>query len=299
MISPPPTSATFLRGLTTDQQGDLERYASSCSYPRGTILFSEGQPPESALILLEGQVTLSIHSDNGKRLTIGIAKPGEVVGLASVLTGSPYELVAETQYTCKISAIDRVEFLRFLLRHTSALQNAALSLCQSHSQACTRLRTLSGSPSSRAKIARLLLEFSNSGCQAGSQFHLALNHQEIGEWAGMSRESVSRVLSAFRRENLIEQNGASLAIKDRSSLKRLAAESRSDRKDDTGDTPYLEGTDDEPIDHLIEQVNAVLQPQNTVAETEANDHSWVRSSAGGHTHPLQHHRICFGNRIPM
>jgi CRP-like cAMP-binding protein len=223
-------------------------------------LFSEGQSPERALILLEGQVTLSVNSEDGKRLTIGIAKPGEILGLASVLNGCAYEMVAEARFACEISAIDRLKFLRFLLRHPSALKDAALLLGQSYNQACERLRTLSGFPTSRAKIARLLLEFSTSNPQGGSQFHLALNHQEIGEWVGMSRESVSRALSDFRRVNLIEQNGACIAIKDPSSLKRIASECRSDRKDVTGnDAPSLEGTDDESIENLIEHVTAVLE----------------------------------------
>jgi len=223
-------------------------------------LFSEGELPHRAFILLEGQVILSVNSKDGSRLIIGIAKAGEVLGLASVLNGCPFEMATETQYTCTIAAIDRVEFLHFLMRHSSALQNAAFSLCQSYNQACKRFRTLSGSPSAKAKIARLLLEFSSSGCVTGSQLRLALNHQEIGEWVGMSRESVSRVLTAFRRGNLIARKGTCLAIKDRPSLERFAAQGRSGRKGDTGKkTPDLEGTDDESIDQLIGHVTAALQ----------------------------------------
>jgi CRP/FNR family transcriptional regulator, cyclic AMP receptor protein len=261
MISASPSTGSFLRGLTIDQLGDLESYARSYSCPQGTLLFSEGELPQSAFILLEGQVTLSVNSTDGKRLIIGIAKAGEVLGLASVLNGGPYEMATETQYTCKVCTIDRAEFLRFLLRHTSALQNAALALCQSYNQACTRFRTLSGCPTGKAKIARLLLEFANASCQDGTtHFLLALNHQEIGDWVGMSRESVSRVLSSFRRVKLIAQKGACLAITDRSSLERFAAARRPVRMDDNGKlVPHLEGADDKSIDHMIERVTAVLQ----------------------------------------
>jgi CRP/FNR family transcriptional regulator, cyclic AMP receptor protein len=253
------SEGTFLSGLSNDQQADLENHTRSYSCPQGTLLFSEGELPQRVLILLEGQVTLSVNSSDGKRLIIGIARAGDVLGLASVLSGIPYEMATESQYACKLSSVDRLEFVNFLVRHTSALQSAALSLSQSYNQACTRFRTLSGSPTGRAKIARLLLEFSASGPQPAAQFRMALNHQEIGEWVGMSRESVTRVLSAFRRGNLITQKGACLAIRDRATLERFAAERRLVRTDKSDrNICDDEAIEDESIGQLIEHA-AVLQ----------------------------------------
>jgi CRP/FNR family transcriptional regulator len=226
-------------------------------------------------MLIQGQVTLSVNSSDGKRLIIGIAKAGEVLGLASVLSGSSYEIAAEAHYACTVSIINRVEFLRFLLRHISAFRAATLCVCRSYNQACTRFRTLSGSPSSKAKIARLLIEFSKSGSEAGGQFHLALNHREIGEWVGMSRESVSRVFGAFRRDELITQDGVRLVIKDRSSLEKLAAACKSDWRDESDEPAYYLRTDDD--EHLIHP-DAVLQPgksilsRSGIAKTRPVDH---------------------------
>ena len=257
---------TFLSTLTIDQKVDLENHARTYPCPRGTMLFAEGQAPQNAFILQEGQVTLSVSSIDGRRLIIGIARAGDVLGLASVLNGSNYEISAEPQYTCEMLAINRGEFVSFLLRHPSAFQNVALSLSQSYNQACTRFRTLSGSPTCKAKIARLLLEFSESGRQAETQFHLALNHQEIGDWVGMSRESVTRVLNALRRRNVIAQKGTCLAIRDRSLLERLAGERKGVRNDETnGNMSDFNGIEAESIDQLIEHVTAVLQQHNVCA----------------------------------
>ena len=209
---------------TASNRGDP---VTSTTYPPRALLFSEEQLPQRVFFLLEGQVTLSVNSSDGKRFIICIAQPGEVIGLASALNGNPYEMTAETLYACRIAAMERADFLTFLLHHTSALNSAALALSKSYNQVCARFRTLSGTPSVAAKVARLLLEFSASGPAAkeGTRLCLALTHQEIGDCVGACRESVSRVMCEFRRRNLIVRKGSSLTIQDRSSLEEYAANS--------------------------------------------------------------------------
>ncbi len=56
-----------------------------------TVLFAEGQLPASVFYLLEGQVKLSMNSSSGRRLILGIANPGETLGLAASLSGSRYD----------------------------------------------------------------------------------------------------------------------------------------------------------------------------------------------------------------
>src|SRR6266568_5605413 len=66
------------------------------SHPRGTILFREGSMPKGMFVLCEGRVKLSVCSESGKRLTLRIAGPGEVLGLSASLSSTPYEVTAET-----------------------------------------------------------------------------------------------------------------------------------------------------------------------------------------------------------
>jgi CRP/FNR family cyclic AMP-dependent transcriptional regulator len=222
-----PGGGEFFESIQIEQLSDLEAFAASTTYPSGTLLFSEEQIPKKVFFLLDGQVKLSVNSSDGKRFIICIAPPGEILGLASALNGNPYEMTAETLYACRIASMERADFLTVLLHHASALNIAALALSKSYNQACARFRTLSGTPSVAAKVARLLLEFSASGrpTKDGTRLCLALTHQEIGECVGTCRESVSRVMCEFRRRKLIAMKGSILTIRDRTSLERYAASS--------------------------------------------------------------------------
>jgi CRP/FNR family transcriptional regulator, cyclic AMP receptor protein len=215
----------FYDSLRIEEHDDLERCTSCFSVPPGSTLFSEDEFPKRVFILLNGRAKLSVNLSDGKRFILRIAEPGEVLGLASALTGNPYEVTAETLYLCHIALIGREEFLEFLQRHPSALMSAARSLGNYYAQTSARFRTIGGTPTVATKLARLLLEFSASGekTEHGTRLRLTLTHSEIGECIGMCRESVSRALCDFQRRKFIDLPGSTLTITDRSSLERCAS----------------------------------------------------------------------------
>ena len=53
---------------------------------------------------------VSINSSDGRRLSLAIARKGEILGMASTLAGSPYDVTAETLYPTKVAHIGRRDF---------------------------------------------------------------------------------------------------------------------------------------------------------------------------------------------
>src|SRR5574340_695680 len=56
-------------------------------YPKGAILFTEGQDAEGVFVVSKGRVKLSTTSARGKSLLLRIAEPGEMIGLPGVISG--------------------------------------------------------------------------------------------------------------------------------------------------------------------------------------------------------------------
>ena len=94
------------------------KYATA--YPKGAVLFVEGQAPRGIFVLCKGRVKLSICSTDGKTLILKIAEPGEVLGLSATVGGKPYELTAETVDPCQVNFVKRDDFLHFLKEHGDA-----------------------------------------------------------------------------------------------------------------------------------------------------------------------------------
>ncbi len=214
----------FFNKLSPVALSHLGAMAFPSAYPAGMILFSEKDPEPGVIIVLEGEVKLSMNSSDGRRLILRIAKKGEILGLAAALSGKPCEMTAETLYPAKIAAIPRHDFLGFLTRHPEVYQTVTEELSRDYAMACEQLRTVGLSNSAPEKLARLLLEWSQKGktTECGTHFCFPLTHGEIGEFIGASRETVTRTLSVFKSRHLVAFHGSTLTIPSKAALESYA-----------------------------------------------------------------------------
>jgi len=203
---------------------DLGSMLCPSSYAAGSLLFMERDQAQGIYFVLEGEVKLSINSADGRRLNLSIARKGEILGLASALFGKEYLMTAETLYPCKLAHLGQRDLQGFLVRHADAYQTLTQELGRQLTSACEQLRTIGLSASVPEKLARLLLEWSENGqaTQAGTRFRFSLTHEEIGEFIGASRETVTRTLTLFKTHRLVSFHGSTLVIPNRQALESFA-----------------------------------------------------------------------------
>jgi CRP/FNR family transcriptional regulator, cyclic AMP receptor protein len=216
-------SRGLIERLSSEAQAEFELLKVSFNCPANTILFIEEQAPSNILFLLAGQVKLYMNSSAGRRLILGIADPGETLGLASALSGSRYDITAETLSPCSIAAVNREDLIGFLTRNPSAYKKVVQELCLDCARACEQVRTI-GLATVPARLARLLLEWCADGLKTehGTRLFCSLTHGEIGECIGASRETVTRILSEFRYQELLESRGSTLIISNQRALEIFA-----------------------------------------------------------------------------
>lgn len=199
----------------------LQAVKACQEYPRGTSLFMEGQAAHGVYIICTGQVKLSTYSEEGKAIILGIAGPGEILGLSANILGRPHETTAHASQACRVGFVKRTAFLNFIQTNHRASLNALEQLGKNYIRAHQQVCSLGLSMSAADKLARLMIQWSDSSSNGGpvriSPVH---THGEIGEMIGTSRETVTRLLKAFRDRGLIEISKHELCIPD---LKRLYA----------------------------------------------------------------------------
>jgi CRP/FNR family transcriptional regulator, cyclic AMP receptor protein len=201
----------------------VEQAALTTSYPTGAMLFAEAQAQRGVFIVRRGRVKLSVCGSDGRTLILRMVEPGGILGAASAISGRVYEATAETQEPSEISFLRQCDLLRLMRSNGDIALWVTQHLSQDYTTTCREIRDLMLSDSASEKLARLLVGWLDNSAESKQSGHvkMALTHEEIGQMIGTSRETVSRLFAGFKKQNLIQQIGATLVIPNRVALESL------------------------------------------------------------------------------
>jgi len=201
----------------------LNEIKSTAVYPKGAMLFIEGQQPRGVFVLCVGKAKLSTSSREGKTIITKLSESGDVLGLNAVVSSRPYEVTAEMMEPGQANFIPRDSLLQFLKEFPEVALAVSQQLSRNYYVAYEEIRTLGLAASPTEKFAKLLLSWSTKGTQddGSTQVKLTLTHEEIAEIIGTTRETVSRLFSEFKRKQLFQLKGATLVIRSRFALEKI------------------------------------------------------------------------------
>jgi CRP/FNR family transcriptional regulator len=201
----------------------LNEIKSTAIYPKSTMLFIEGQLPRGVFVLCAGKAKLSTSSSDGKTVILKISEPGDVLGLNAAISNRPYEVTAEMLESGQANFIARDALLQFLREHGEVALRVAEQLSRNYYSAYEEVRTLGLTTSPSEKFAKLLLAWSAESGHSADPLHMKVTftHEEIAEMIGTTRETVSRLFSEFKKNQLLQVKGSTLIICDKPALERM------------------------------------------------------------------------------
>jgi CRP/FNR family transcriptional regulator, cyclic AMP receptor protein len=209
--------------LTLQAAQRLNEIKSTAVYPKGAMLFIEGQQPRGVFVLCAGKAKLSTSSREGKTIITKISDGGDVLGLNAVVSNRPYEVTVEMMEPGQANFIPRDSLNHFIKEFPEVSGKIAQQLSRNYYTAYEEIRTLGLTASPSEKFAKLLLSWSTKSTQedGSSQVKLTLTHEEIAEIIGTTRETVSRLFSEFKKKQLMQLRGATLVIRSRVALEKI------------------------------------------------------------------------------
>jgi CRP/FNR family cyclic AMP-dependent transcriptional regulator len=209
--------------LALQNLGTLNRFEA------GETILREGFSAQRVHIICRGRVKITAASEAGRLLLVRIAAPGDVLGLASILRASQYKVSAQAIDPGEVKSIPRDAFLKFMRHSPDVGENTAVAVAREYESALLSARRLALSSSAAGKLASALLDWARveqdyNGLPRGSstlEFTMPLTHEELGCMAGLSRETVTRLLTRFRSEGLLTQQGDRMTLLQPGSLESL------------------------------------------------------------------------------
>jgi len=171
-------------------------------------------PADHLLIICAGRIKVTASSSNGRLFLLRVAGPGDILGLAALHEQTAHRVTAETLSPCTIKSIPRADYIRIMKTNPDVSLITALAIAREYQSAFLSARRLALHTSAAGKLASTLLDWARLDEGADSpiptnlpiSFLMQLNQEELGSMAGLSRETVSRLLTRFRREGLIDQS---------------------------------------------------------------------------------------------
>jgi CRP/FNR family transcriptional regulator, cyclic AMP receptor protein len=210
--------------LPVDAARRLNEIKAIAVYPKGAMLFMEGQRPRGVFVLCLGQAKLSASSFEGKTIITKISEPGDVLGLNAVISNRPYEVTAAMTEPGQASFVPRDSMLQFMRDDGELALRVADQLSRNYYTAHEEIRILGLTRSPSEKFAKLLLSWWTEALSArATRVKFTLTHEEIAEILGTTRETVSRLFSKFTKKQLLQLKGKTLVIRNRRAWGKMAS----------------------------------------------------------------------------
>ncbi len=206
--------------LTKNEMQLINENRYEATFKPGEIMMKQGSPTSNALFLASGMAKTYIEGLLGKNLIIGIALPGQlIVGPgAYVNSRHTYTVAAITQLkACFIS----FDVFKQLVRSNGAFAESLLEdTSEKALKSYSKMVNLTQKKMS-GRVAETLLYFSDDIFKT-DEYEMILSRQELGEMAGMAKESVVRILRDLEDSGVIRSDAASIKILDKDKLRRIS-----------------------------------------------------------------------------
>ena len=191
------------------------------SYKKRTMLYTEGQRASQVWYVVSGKVkTYMVHMD-GKELITGIFGPGDCVGYIAAVHGGGYTDNAQVIEESALVVISRPEFLRLMSGDPAFVRQVIKWLSRSNRAQESGLLNLAYS-SLRKKVANGILSLYDSFRKEldGKSF-ISVSRENLAAIIGSAPESLTRTLSDFRKERLVEVADGRIYVLDEHRLRNL------------------------------------------------------------------------------
>ena len=216
----------FLAELPPDAAEELRSLGTRRRFPAGTVLFFEGDQAHDALVLLSGEVKVSVGSADGKEIVLEVFEAGTLLGELSVLDGKPRSATVTALTQVELLSVAASSFNEFLERHPPVLRRLLIDVIgRLRSRVRHQLEFGAGDALGRvcARLADLADRYGEPG-DDGVVVHSPLNQSELAAWTGLSREAVVKALRALRQLEWIDVSGRTFLVRDLESLRGRATQ---------------------------------------------------------------------------
>ena len=214
-------SYSLFRHLSSDELEKLAFEKSSEQYKRGSIIYREGSRINGCYCIQKGIIKVFKTGIDGKEQIIRFARAGDIIGFRSVLSNELACTTAEVLDDASMCYIPG-ETLVYLVKNNGNFSMELMQLtCKELGEANAYITDIA-QKTVRERLAEILIHLKEDfGLDQQNVLQISLTREELANIVGTATESVIRLLSEFKHDQLIELNGRKIRILDEAELIRI------------------------------------------------------------------------------
>lgn len=212
--------AQFFAHLPAEKLGAVNERFREVHYEQGAWIWHPGDDATEMFIVAAGQVKLVQHGAEGKDVVLRFAGPGDLIGESAAIGHTTYVTGAQAQTDCCLLRVESNDFQHLLKAEPSIALEVLQFAGEQLEDARQTIRSLS-TKSVEQRIASVLLQLAEKhGEQSehGLLIQLPLPQQDLAAMTGTTVETVSRILTQFKEQNLVQTGRRWVAIVDENGL---------------------------------------------------------------------------------
>jgi CRP-like cAMP-binding protein/CheY-like chemotaxis protein len=173
------------------------------------ILYYDGDKPQGIYLILDGSIKTIKLAEDGRELMTGLYKTDDYLGINALLLDEVFNETAEAAEDTAICLLPKEAVITLLNLYPDIAKQFIRILSNSVREKEDQLLELAYH-SVRKRLAQVLLRLSKQGKTDLNGFKIS--REELASMAGIATETVSRTLTDFKEEGLIEKKGSFIQL---------------------------------------------------------------------------------------
>ena len=193
-------------------------------FPRGTVIFNEGEPGDRLYIVSTGKVKIGRRSPDGRENLLSIFGPSDMFGELSIFDPGPRTSTATTVTDVRAYTMDRNALREWIGKRPEIAEQLLRVLARRLRRTNNMLADLIFTDVP-GRVAKSLLQLARQfGSQESGLLRVThdLTQEEIAQLVGASRETVNKALADFAHRGWLRLEGKSVLILEPERLARRA-----------------------------------------------------------------------------
>jgi CRP-like cAMP-binding protein len=210
--------------MSEAQLDRLTAQASARRLPQGESVFEQGDPANFFYLLLHGRLKVTQVTSDGQQIIVRVVHPGDLFGFTRALNRPDYPGTATAAVDSLVAAWPTESWDSFVEENPHLAMNAIRTIGQRLDEAHTRIREMSTQEVER-RVAHTVLRLVDQAGRSdpgGTSVDFPISRRDIAEMTGTTLHTVSRILSAWETQGLVEGGRQKLMVRDIPGLTRLA-----------------------------------------------------------------------------